>query len=343
MTLHPGVLAVPDPLLGRNSFEEYLRKLLEWSSILNANWVALCISLRSHEVLAASNSYPNREDLSKSFQSFGIREYSINDIASVVTFILTKSMALEAETGIQDASWTKFQCTPPIHSAGTNDPFHDELTRLLVILSIHLRHLDRNRSNHVLAVATRPNNVSEAAVHADIDLIEFTSATTHVNTPLSLKESIIICDDHLSLVCALDECELISTAFDQESVARSIRIAWVKESISAGLKATMEDTPPFRIGNEFLTSVRDSGVLSSTGKTQKLMSTILDVLLRRNLQKSHALRRDSGGASCTVRRGTDKAIRWDIDYEHHLHVWDMQNGIPEFASVVPHHIMDIPS
>lgn len=75
----------------------------------------------------------------------------------------------------------------------------------------------------------------------------------------------------------------------------------------------------FRIGREFITSVDNCNFRHDLTKVKMLLSTIVDILLRRNLQNVHALRIDEGGASPQRLRGKDKAMRWDIDREWHLH------------------------
>jgi hypothetical protein len=41
-------------------------------------------------------------------------------------------------------------------------------------------------------------------------------------------------------------------------------------------------------------------------------------------------------------RGSDKAQRRDIDYEFHLHYWEIANDVIELASVVHHNDFSIP-
>lgn len=303
--------------------------------------MTMCVSERSLEILAQSKSYPARPDLASAFQAFGVTEYSVNDIATIINHLLSRLSKLEAHTGIDDISWTNVDCTPDISNTQRLDTFRDEVVRLMVILAVNLNHADHFRSNHILALDHVPSGQTDIAIKATVDLIEYKRVGSSLPLPITVMQTLRLVDNSASFIYALDEGELWENTRNVEELERLIRILWFKEMFRNGKAIQLKDAPKFKVAQGFLQSTVDCGFSRNCEKAQKLMAVFVDVLLKRNLQKAHAIREDRGGNSPAVKRGKDKGMRWDIDYEYHLHLWDTENGFPEFVSVVIHKDLSI--
>ncbi len=341
LTLLPCIFAVPDISDGREEFERYLKTLLDWKAAWREKWVKISLPDKTVDLLAESNAYPVYPHIAKACEVFGIFEYSVNDCIQIVETFLHRCESFEAESAIKDASWTNITVEPDITEL-QKETFRNEVKRIIVILGIIFQHCNIDKIPHILACAKLPSgNRTLVMVNAHIDIMEPDQIGT-LRPPFDISRDVPACTDFLSFLMSLDANAVWQAAEDSLATDLAIRLAWYQESVRLGQSPVWKEPIDFRIGREFITSVDNCNFRHDLTKVKMLIYTIVDILLRRNLQNAHALRIDEGGASSQRLRGKDKAKRWDIDREWHLHFWDTESGVPEFATIVPHNSFYIP-
>ena len=84
VTIDAGVLAVPMQGGVDRDAHRYVETLLDWSRLLDEPWVAIYMSERASEALLEDGLFPLREQLRRLFAAYGIVEYDVNTVATVV-------------------------------------------------------------------------------------------------------------------------------------------------------------------------------------------------------------------------------------------------------------------
>jgi hypothetical protein len=329
VVLDPEIFVLPPIQNGRASLECFVQSLLSWISSLSQTWVTVCISSQSLNWLATSNNFPSRATLTQAFRSFGVTEYSANDVASIINQLMSKAQNFESATGIEDLSWTHI-------SVQHQPPAANERTRLLLVLAF-IQSL--GNKNQFLGIPSGTQGVSAShlvGIQATIDTV-LTRLIPPPITPLAISEQVMLCDSLPAIIPFLNVIEIWKTANTLADIALAIKLHWLKDQYLQGHNdVEITDAPVFLVEEEFISSLQTHGFVNEEQKVKKLMGVLLDVLLKRNQQKSHRLRVDKGAGSKKLRKDTLHALRWDIDYEYHLHLWEGAEGRPTFSCVVQH-------
>lgn len=340
LTLSPCVFAMPDLSEGRTAFEEYLEGLLDWNATLSHKWIRVSVSQKTMELLFETNCYPMHPHIVKACQTFGIFEYSVNDCRRIVENLLGRASHFEEICGIDDISWTDESFDPDISDL-QREQFRNESKRILVILAVIYKHCSNEKINHILGCKNLPEKCSSVAVDALVDIME-PETVGKLSTPFKLSQQIRVCRNYTSFMSSLDPSVIWYAAKDPTGLAIAIKVGWYKECIKDANFTEWYNLKDFHIGSVFLKSARQLGFCDDFSKIKMLLSSILLVLMKKQLNKVHALRISSGGSSPQKLRGKDKAWRRDIDYTYHLHYWETVEGTIEFASVATHNDFNIP-
>lgn len=93
---------------------------------------------------------------------------------------------------------------------------------------------------------------------------------------------------------------------------------------------------PVVIGRSLLDSF-SAGKGAPASKAERTLTAIVETVFRENLGKTHRLRSGRGGND-PPRTRSDAALAWrrDIDYDYHLHYWELTDGTVEIADIVCH-------
>jgi len=340
LTLLPCVFSVPDVSEGREAFEEYIRSLLNWKVAADIASVRTSISDRTVPLLFETGTYPVHPHVVAACRSFGIVEYSANDCTQVVNTLLSRAKPLEEVTSIQDVCHTGASFSPDVISQ-EREQLQEDIVRVLLIVAIIQEHCDIARLNHVLAFKKLPQQCREVTVDATIELMDPDSVNEH-SPPFVVSQTISVCQNLTDFLTSLDPVVIWDVSEDAVAIQLAVEIAWYKDRIQNGCIADWRNPPPFKIGTSFFRTVNDCGFHHDRTRIRKLISSIVNLLVRRNLRKVHLLRTGPGGADPPRMRGADRGMRCDLDQEWHLHYWEMQGGVQELAAVVPHNCFDIP-
>lgn len=340
LTLLPCVFAVPDVSEGRDAFEEYLKTLLDWKVAMGLVSVRTSISYRTVSLLFETDAYPVHQHIVSAFRSFGIVEYSANDCTQVVNTLLSRARHLEEVTGIQDVCHTEASFVPDI-IALQREQFKEDIIRVFLIVSIIQEHCDSTRLNHFLALKKLPQQCCEVKVDATIELMD-PDSIDGCSPPFATSQTIKVCENLTGFLTSLDPVVIWDISEDTVAIQLAVKIAWYKDRIENDCMPDWNRPLPFEIGKSFLKTVDECGFHHNRTRIRMLLAAIVDLLVRRNLRRVHALRNGPSGSETRKIRGSDKGMRRDLDREWHLHYWEMPDSVPDLAAVVPHNCFDIP-
>ena len=201
-------------------------------------------------------------------------------------------------------------------------------------------HCSQNVREHSLIL--RNANRNTVRVRAQIHDLEHNRADLGALPipPEYFEGEILVCDDFRGLVECLDETAILLRAKDDVGVETAIRMALYKSRLANRLTPDWNDVPFLRIGHSFralMQAIHPTAQLATT-----VLRAIVETLEHTSMADSHALRTGLGAEDPRRMRGGDKAMRRDIDYQHHLHYWQCPDGTVEIASVVVHNDFSIP-
>jgi hypothetical protein len=342
-TIDAGVLGVP----GGPAPEEthrYVSTLLDWATLLDEPWVAICMSERASEALIEDGLYPLRDALRSLFRSQGIVEYDVNTVAQVVDRLLRLTPSFEAYFRVRDVLAEEVATTPDILQLWSGTRLQSDLARCVVLIAILRQHCRQAIGDHSLILREAPNRIVRvrALVHAlehertDLDMLP--------SPPKYFDGDVLACDDFCGLLECIDERAVLRGATDDVAVELACRIALFKFRTVRSLEPEWEDTEGICLGPRFRDRVRRCWQDASESFAERLLRAIVETIDGENMRAVHALRTGSGGNDPQRRRRRDDAKAWrrDVDNEYHLHYWELEDGSVELASVGVHNDFSIP-
>lgn len=344
VTIDAGVLAAP-PLQGTTGDDahRYLDTLLDWGKLLNEPSIAIYMSERASQALLDGNHYPFRGPLSQLFTAKGIVEYDVNTIAQLVERLLKSVPSFETRFSISDVLAENLITEPDVLRLCTGTALQSELERLLVLIAILGQYCQEQTRDHSLILRNAPDQIVRVQAlvhyleHQRSDLRAFPMA------PEVFSGDILICDSFRGLIQCFDEVVLLLCANDDFDIRTAIRIAIYKSQLAAAMVPDWDAGPMYRVGHHFRMTFQSVHPTDSLAK--RLMRAIIETVEQTAMGATHVLRTGLGGNDPPRVRKIDnaRAMRRDIDRDHHLHYWDCVDGTVEFASLsYPHDDFEIP-
>lgn len=288
-------------------------------------------------VLHEVGSYPFRASLSEALaictEDFDVQVEDVNRLAN---FLLERSDLIEDLGDFRDLAVADCSVTPALDSEIAPRLFA-QLARMVALVALSKNNLGPGVENMFLATGLCKEERDELSFKINVDLAErHDSSIAELTEPVSitfplhsgtteylkaLNLSVLV--QHGTAEAVIDSCVAYAAREDAEPVARA--------EVLSGI---------LTIGKDFISSASRLGFLHEPGKIQKLLRACGDILLGRNLGKSHHLRAGHGGNDPQRMRGEFGAWRHDLDDEFHLHYWRSGDFL-EFANVVVHNDFDI--
>jgi len=342
VTVDAGVLVAPPEDGSADDAHRYIETLLDWRKFLDEPWVAIYMSERASEALLADGLYPFRDNLKKLFQSNGIVEYDVNTVARVVDTLLQLTPSFETYFRVRNVLAEELSTDPDILQLSAGSELQSDLARCLVLIAILRQHCRESIRDHSLILLHAPRQVVNvrAIIHEIVhDRNDLSALPTH---PEMFEGNVQICDNFWGLIECLNELSILSSSTDNIGLETAIRIALYKSRINRGEDPDWHDLRCLRIGRRFFETVQISCRDQANSFRAKILRAIVETLDGKNMAAVHVLRIGSGGDDPQLIRGTDGAMRRDIDYEFHLHYWKCDDGVVELASVVTHNDFTIP-
>ena len=342
ITIDAGVLAVPHSTCAIDDAFQYVDTLLDWSILLDEPWVAIYMSERAPEALFADSLYPLREQLKELFNTHGIVEYSVNDIAKIADRLLAITPSFETFFRVKDVLSEHLETYPDVIRLTTHGGLQSDLARCITLIAILRKHCSQPLGGHSLILRKAPKQLIQvrAQIH---DLEHERDDLLALPCPPEFFEGdVLACDNFQGLIECLDESSILIGATDDFGVELSLRIALFKYALVEGEAPDWGSVFLPSIGTEFRETCQRCCTDQGDSLPHKILRASVETIRGQNLPAVHALRTGSGGDDPQRLRGSDKAQRRDIDREFHFHYWDCANGTVELASVVYHNDFSIP-
>lgn len=335
------VLATPPENHGREEFERYLDRLLDWSPLMETGLTRPLCSYTTLNALFESGAYPLTPHIRSMIDRFGLREFSVQDIATVSDFLLARSMKIEDASGIKEILHSYIECLPAPHSADEHPALRENSSYVLALLAAWIGATggDGKANICICSCHDAPGHIRIRATIDDIDM----AGPREAFAPFSTQAIVRAASDLPSTLLCMSEILAWQNSQTQEQACLAVRLALYKASRRLNQPISWDATPSPIVRQELLESAMHLGFMHEPSKIGRLLSAMTDALAGRNLQSTHALRTARGGNAPQVRRGDAKAFRWDIDNEFHLHYWQLASGGIEFAKIVVHNDFTIPT
>lgn len=343
VTIDAGVLAAPPEDGPAADAHRYVESLLEWSKLLDTAWVSIFMSERASEALIDDGLFPIRQLLKRVFAKSGIVEYDVNTVAIVVDRLLQLTPSFETHFAVRDALADDLTIDPDILGLCVGDKLQSDLARCVVLIAILRHHCQQAVHDHSLILRRAPS--SSVKVRALIEIVEHQRADFGAMPvpPAYFEGDVLVCEDFRGFVESLDDATILLHATNDVAVETAIRIATYRSRLIRERAPDWDDVPAHRIGHAFRAS------FERINPTRELASRVLramvETLEQTNMSATHWLRTGMGASNPQRVRLSDDAKAWrrDIDYERHLHYWNCDEGLVEFASVsFPHNDFGIP-
>ena len=344
VTIDAGVLVTPPEYGSTDDAHRYIETLLEWRKLLDEPWVTIYMSERSSDALVCDGLYPFHPNLKKLFSVNGIVEYDVNTVNRVVeTLLQQRGSSFETHFKVRDVLTEDLSIEPDILRLSAGDELQLDLARCLTLIAM-LRHYCRESIHaHTLILRHAPRQVAtvRAIIHEiEHDRDDLGALPTY---PEVFDGDVLICDDFKGLIECFDEASILVNSTDNVGLETAVRIALYKSQIERGGNPDWDDLQGLRIGREFFRSAKEVCGAAGGVLPKRILRAIVETLNKENMSAVHALKISSHGNDRPRLRGTDGAMRRDIDRNHHLHYWSCSNGIVELASVnFPHDNFWIP-
>jgi len=343
VTIDAGALAVPLHKVSAEVARKYVRAVLGWSRLIDCPWIEVNMSENSSQALVCDKHFPFYPQLKDLITHTGIEDFDANTVNTVVLKLLDQSMpSFEKYFGVSDVLYEDLYASPDVLSPSLGNTLRSNLSRCLLLTAILRKYGGESTRSHAFVLSHAPSLVVDLrAVIYEIEHDRNYLESFPVQ-PEVFEGEALICDDFRGLIQCLDERSILAGSKDEFSLEAAIRIALFKSRLERGGQPEWDTLPSFRIGRHFLDTAVVACKTDST-LTDKVLKAIVEALDGLNKRKAHRIRTGPGGSDPPRMRGSDHAMRRDIDREYHLHYWSCENDFVELAVVsYPHDNYEIP-
>ena len=345
VSIDPGVLAAPTLQAEVDEVYNYVHTLLDWQQLLEEPWVSIYLSERSSEVLVEEGLFPLRDALKNVFEAKGVVEFDVNTVALVAESLLQLTPSFEAYFRVKDVLVEELETHPSLISLTVGEKMAADLGRSVVLIALLREHCKSVGKNHNLILKSSPESgiISVSALIHDIEH-ERDDIEQWPVIPEVFEGSVIACHHFRGFIQCIDENTVWRTATDEIGKEVALRITVYKSRLARGLDPDWEDVPCFQFGGQFLEIADRVCAANMDELVSKLLRSMSETIESLNMVATHSLRKDRSGGAPQKQRKLDQARAWrrDIDNEYHLHYWECDSGVPEFASIGPHNDFSIP-
>jgi hypothetical protein len=334
----PYIFACPKQEAGVEAFASFVNNLLEWRKLRSARWAKLYISSTTCEVLADADMYPIWPKVQASLVSFNMKDVQAQDVMEIINTLLSKTPCMEQVCQIQEILLDELKYSPGDHLNKRPQVLIESYKRLLAFICLICDITKFPEASQIIISRSANDSVFvNVMVHGKVADCEMTCSTAKkLPLPMSVSGEFTTCFNDHGLSLSVNPISMWIDS-DGEEMQKAALNFYVYQIDSKNTKRMS-----WSFGRKFFSTAAPLGFLNTEAKVKSLFRSMAETILGTNLQDTHALRENAGPNAPQVLRGLDKACRRDIDKEFHLHYWDTENG-PEFASIVHHNDMSIPS
>ena len=341
VTIDAGVVAIPQSDCTKSGAYRYVDKILNWGRLLDEPWIAVYMSERSSYALVEDQLYPFRDRIRELFDRHEMVEFSVNDIATVVDRLLTRTPTFETYFRVKDVLSDNLQTDPDLIRLTAYTGLQNDLERCITLIAVLRKYCLQPIGGHSLLLIEAPTQIVH--VRAQIQLIEHTrdDIPTLPSPPQFFEGDVLVCDDFNGLIECLDETGILVNSSNDFGLVLAIKVALYKYFSLEGNLLDWDSIVVPSLGHDFRTSCQR--ICADRGDTTaaKILRAVIETVEGINHQKVHAIRTGRAGNNPQITRGFDRGQRRDIDSEIHLHYWVCADGAIELASVVYHNDFSI--
>lgn len=343
--IDPFVLACPPVETELVEFEEYINNLLDWKELKELKWVSLYLSEKTYEVLEQTHCYPPWDNLKQIITKLGMRGVQPKDIIVLVDALIKKLPCIEKKLKLKEILFDNAQCIPDNHIVNRGLTYIEQYQRMMFFMYLTCFFEHAENKDQILITRLLERDHVSVAISGDIIECEFNDSLKNIELPSKVNSDFFSCKNRNGLYLSIDPYALWRKADCEEAYRKAVYIYIYQKLKSVGLLLIEENLPVWSFGNELFRTAKELGFLREEEKIKLLFKSFADTILKENLGKTHWLRTGSGGNNPQRVKdgGVAKAWRRDIDYEYHLHYWEIEGKSVEFAAVVVHNDMSIPS
>lgn len=347
VTFDPGVLAPPSSSASAEEVRRYLSTLEDWREFLKDKSIGVYMSDRASDILCEAKTIPMYDTVRDLIRSSGLEEYAVDEIVGLAHHLLRDTPKFEDHFGVRDVVAENVSVVPDLLAVHSLPSLTDELRRCLLLVAMLRQCKSQPVLDHAIVVA-RLAEPGPFAVQATIQLVECGRAGTSGQSGSSdccegpLEGSVPACRSTREFVLALDETAMWRAAQSDLDLCTALRVALFRARAHDREDTEWSELPTFLVGGEFFSTARLCCSVQGRGFIQRLLRAMLETVEHVNVADTHNLRQNPGGGSSDRTTGRCKALRRDIDRQYHLHYWEGDNHLVEFASVVPHNNFSIP-
>jgi hypothetical protein len=337
------VFSCPTPDEGIGEFDAYVRNLVAWQELRHANWLDLCLSQKTVNVLFDTNTYPLWPHLATALSQLEAPTIQARDVVSLVDALLTRLPTIESRLGIDELLIDAYTCQPSYHISARLPPFVEHYKDLTAMMCLCERNARAGHDQQILI--TRGLKASDHVIEITCEVLACDTARENASLklPCHVSGRFPACIDPDGLRSLIDPVSLWQVARCEEAYQGAVEVYIYQQAATFGLPTTLNRQLPWSFGPQFVGTASQHGFVDQDEKVAKVLRALAETILEANLRSTHPLRTSSGGNAPQRRRNRDDAAAWrrDIDHDLHLHYWQTPQGL-EFASIVHHNDMSIP-
>ncbi len=288
--------------------------------------------------------FPDLESLRQLVDRSGCREYSLAELSRLVELTLRKTKSLDSAFGMGYVLAENFKWREGGPESLMEHHVREDLEQFLDQVAVLDLANATSGFEHILVC----DGVTRGRNGFVTSLLEIDPPARPPWDKLKLprttsKTSILGFRSVEELYSSFDPAVLFASATTAEQFERAIGIALSRASVQDGPYETKDSAASPRLSTEFVPSVLRWRSGAHKDLSNALLDVILDAVLGRKLPQVHALRTSKGGDSAGRTRGSDKAMRRDVDAGMRLHYWELPGRRVELAKIVSHDDFTIPS
>ena len=335
ITIDAGALVVPPLDAPAEDAYRYVESVVGWGSLIDCPWMEVTISEDACLALDRDNLFPFYPHLRNLIAYTGIKHFDANTVNTVVLKLLSLSQSLptfEEYFGVRNVLSDNLCVSPDVLCQSMGDALRSDLSRVLILTAILRKCFREFIHSHAFVLRHAPSHVVN--VRAEIYEIEHNRSDL-VDIPVMpevFEGDVLICDGFRGMIKCMDGPSILASSQDKVGVETAIRIALFASRLERGEQCEWNELPVFRIGDHFLDTAVEA-CRKENGLPRKILRAVVETLESLNDDDAHPLRTGPGGNNPPRMRGSDRAMRRDIDRTFHLHYWSCEDGLIEFATV----------
>ncbi len=325
-----------NPSSTHSEVDGFANRIQEWSRASNSLDFNLVVSKKINNHFADIEYYPDFPSISACLAKYSIEYIDRRDLLKIITTLLTNNL-LEDVIETNDYLADDHTCSVPANLISLGESQKSFICDCMRLLTLAEYATNRNRRWCYFLQVPHLSLPQKIAHESNFTIIDSDNQIlTSIPLPSRLESQTIF----LSELNNYLESIPIEILWQTPTKLRVATMIYILTHYQYSLAEV--ESLPFTFGKKFFASLENNSVfLNKTERIEQILKTLSETILGQNLSKRHALREGSGPEDPQVVKNGEKAWRRDIDYEFHLHYWEVDGKI-RFAKIGTHNEFDIP-